>query len=73
MGWSQKLKVARVARNLTIREAAEKMGISPAYLCDLEKGRVKDPSVFKMMRLTELYNIPFELIFDDQGGPEDRP
>ena len=40
------IKQRREAMGLTMRVFAEKIGISPAYLCDIEKGNRKAPERF---------------------------
>jgi len=57
MSWYEKLKFARRVLGLSQRAVARKTGISDAYLCEIEKGRIKDPSFFKILTLLKLYNL----------------
>lgn len=65
MKWYQKLKFARKVKGLTLREAAARVCLSNAYLCEIEKGKIKDPSFFKIQALLNLYNLTFEDIEDE--------
>lgn len=40
------VKQRREALNMTIRELAERVKISPAYLCDIEKGNRRPPEKY---------------------------
>lgn len=57
------LKAARVNKNLTQAEAAQKLGITPSTLSDYERGR-SYPDVPKIKRMEEVYGVTYnELIF----------
>ncbi|MEW6230614.1 MAG: helix-turn-helix transcriptional regulator [Bacillota bacterium] len=61
-----RLREIRVKRNLSLREAAEKVGISHTYLNALEKGhdprtgRLANPSTRTLVRIAKGYGIPLE-------------
>lgn len=61
-----KLREMRIQRNLSLREAAEKVGISHTYLSALEKGhdvrtgRPVNPSTKTLVRIANGYGIPVE-------------
>ena len=57
MKWFEKLGFARKVKDLTLRQVESATGISNAYLCQLEKGQVDDPSYFKIRKLLQLYNL----------------
>lgn len=65
MKWYQKLRFARKVKTLSIREAADKACISNAYLCQIEQGKIENPSFFKIHELLRLYNLSFDDIEDD--------
>lgn len=48
------LKAARVNAGLTLKDAAEKIGRSPATVCAWEKGQA-DPKLGDFLKLMELY------------------
>lgn len=61
-----KLREIRLKKNLSLREAAEKVGLSHTYLNALEKGhdprtgRAMNPSARTLVRIAEGYGIPLE-------------
>ncbi len=57
MKWYEKLQFARKVAGLSLRDVKVKTGISDAYLCEVENGRIENPSYFKMIKLLELYNL----------------
>ena len=60
MEWYEKLKFARKVAGLSLRDVKAAVGISDAYLCELEKGRIKEPSYFKIRKLLMFYNLGHE-------------
>ena len=57
MKWFQKLAFARKVKGWTLEQVASTGHISKAYLCEIEKGRIGDPSFFKISGLLRLYNL----------------
>ena len=53
---------------ITQVELARKIGITPAYLSDLEKGKKKNPSVSVMIRLAEALNVTVNDLLDQRCG-----
>ncbi len=60
MKWYQKLKFARRVKGLSLDQVASEILISKSYLCEIERGKVKDPSFFKIVNLLHLYNLTFD-------------
>ena len=57
------LKTTRTEHNLTIRELADQLSLSAAYICDIEKGNRKAP-INKLEALAQIFNLPeSELIY----------
>ena len=57
------LKSSRTDLGLTIRELAEQLELSPAYISDIEKGNRKAP-LNKLEALAQIFNLPEqELIY----------
>jgi len=65
MKWFEKLKFARKIAGLSQRDVATKTDMSDAYICEIENGKIIDPSYFKISRLLVLYNLDPEDIEDD--------
>ena len=57
MKWFEKLKFARKIKGFSCREVEKLSGISNAYINEIENGKIKDPSYFKIVKLLELYNL----------------
>lgn len=49
-------------------ELARRAGITPAYLCDLEKGKKQNPSLPVMMRLAAALNVTVNDLLDQRAG-----
>jgi transcriptional regulator with XRE-family HTH domain len=63
---------ARARRKLTLRAVQEAVGISNAYLSQLETGKVQSPSPVVLHKLSELYEIPYEAVMEVAGYPLPR-
>ena len=57
MEWFQILKLARLNSGLSLRQVEAKADVSYAYISQLENGKIKEPSFFKMLRLLSVYNL----------------
>lgn len=55
-------KDARQAKHLTLREVEGLVGVSNAFLSQIESGKVKNPSFETVMKLCRLYGIKPESI-----------
>ena len=55
--WSIILKRVRGQKKLSLRDIEKKIGISNAYLSQLENGKINEPGFFLMLRLLSLYGI----------------
>lgn len=53
----QNLRRVRRAKGWSQREAAEKIGVSFPYLCQLEKGRTKAPTITVGLGLAKAYDL----------------
>jgi transcriptional regulator with XRE-family HTH domain len=63
---------ARGRRKLTLRAVQEAVGISNAYLSQLETGKVQSPSPVVLHKLSELYELPYETVMEAAGYPPPR-
>ena len=67
------LKLARQARNLSLRDVEEVTGISNAYLSQLENEKVSKPSPHFLDKLARLYEISFEMVMQAAGYIQRKP
>lgn len=65
MEWYQKLKFARKVKGLSLDEVVATGCISKSYLCEIEKGKIANPSIGKISGLLRLYNITFDDLFGE--------
>lgn len=61
------LKAIRAGKNLSLREVEAATGISNAYICQLESGKVKKPSLFFVYKLAKVYGWTVDEILDASG------
>lgn len=64
------LQKKREERKITLRRMAEKMGITPPYLSDIEKDRRNPPEMEKLCQISRILNLSDEeetLMFDLAG------
>lgn len=65
------LKIARIKKGLKQREVAEQIGVTRDYIASLESGRIKNPSIENMKKLSEVLDVPVtELFFDENDDNE---
>jgi HTH-type transcriptional regulator, competence development regulator len=60
---------ARNRRKLTLRTVQDEIGISNAYLSQLETGKVQSPSPIVLHKLSELYDLPYAAVMKAAGYP----
>ncbi|MEL6321950.1 MAG: helix-turn-helix transcriptional regulator [Cyanobacteria bacterium J06626_14] len=63
------LKVARQRKGLSLRAVEEEVGMSNAYISQLEQGKVKQPSPILLHKLSELYDVKYTDILNLIGYP----
>ena len=66
---AQLLADGRKRRKLTLRAVQEEIGISNAYLSQLETGKVQSPSPVVLHKLSELYEVPYAVVMEAAGYP----
>jgi transcriptional regulator with XRE-family HTH domain len=60
---------ARKRKRLTLRAVQDAVGISNAYLSQLETGKVQSPSPIVLHKLSELYGLPYATVMQEAGYP----
>lgn len=61
--YKNNLRKIRHEKNMTIRDLAEKSGVSTGYICHLEKGSRKNPTIEVMEKLAKALGEPAIKIF----------
>ena len=61
--YSNKLKKIRKESGMTLKKLSEMTGVSSGYLCHLEKGSRKNPSIEIMNRISSALNRTITEIF----------
>jgi transcriptional regulator with XRE-family HTH domain len=66
----ERLREARRARNLSLRTLAERLGVSPSLISQIETGRA-NPSVSTLYAIAAELDVSLdELLFNDRRAPE---
>jgi len=66
------LKDSRELIPLTLRQVEEAIGISNAYLSQLENDKIKKPSANVLYKLANLYNIELDTLLSASGIIEEQ-
>lgn len=67
--FGQKLKAARVARKMSMRQLAKKAGVSDAYPSNLESGEIGDPGTEIALKLAAALDMTLdELLAQPDAG-----
>ncbi|WP_455544051.1 helix-turn-helix transcriptional regulator [Intestinibacter sp.] len=63
----RKIKIARVIAGYTQKELAKATGISVDYISMLERGKINNPSLKQMKKISKALGVPAsELFFNDE-------
>lgn len=57
---SKNIKYLRKKNNLTLRELAEKSGLTFGAIGNLERGVIKDPHISTVIKLSKVLNISID-------------
>jgi len=63
------LRQRRKTLGLTLREAAQKAGVSNPYLSQIETHKILSPSPSVLKKLSDLYSIPYNRLLELAGHP----
>jgi len=67
------LKSLRNLKDLKLKDVEQKLGISNAYLSQLENEKVKNPSANTLYKLAKLYNVDLEVLLYAAGIIQENP
>lgn len=62
-------KALREAKGLTLRKVEKETDVSNAYLSQLENGKIKQPSPVTLYKLSQLYEVDYEILMEKVGYP----
>jgi transcriptional regulator with XRE-family HTH domain len=62
-------KALRESKGMTLREVEKKADVSNAYLSQLETSKIKQPSPLTLHKLSEIYEVNYELLMEKVGYP----
>lgn len=68
-GFGSYLKTLREAKRLSLREVEKGTGVSNAYVSQLESEKIKQPSPIVLHKLSQLYEVSYELLMERVGYP----
>lgn len=60
---------ARKRKGLTLRSVQRLVGVSNAYISQLETGKIHEPSPHILFKLSRLYKVPYGTLMKDAGYP----
>jgi transcriptional regulator with XRE-family HTH domain len=63
------LRAARDQKQLSLRGVEQEIGISNAYLSQIESGKIKQPSPNILFKLCKLYEISYSAVMHLAGYP----
>lgn len=63
--FASRLRALRAEASLSATDLAERAGISPQYLCDLESGRRADPRLSLLVRLADSLGVELDVFRGD--------
>ena len=61
------LKRLRVIKGFSLRDVEKRTNVSNAYLCQIESGKVKNPSPHHLHKLAAVYEVPYEELMKAAG------
>lgn len=60
----KKIRLARVKKDMAINELAKKVGVTPQYISDIERGRAKNPSIKLLKKIAEELEVTISQLID---------
>jgi transcriptional regulator with XRE-family HTH domain len=67
------LRTTRQRLGLKLRDVEEATGVSNAHVSQIESGRIREPSPQILLKLSEAYGVPYELLLEKAGYPLPTP
>ena len=67
------LRSLRQASGSTLRAVEKQIGVSSAFLSQLESGKVKQPSPIVLYKLASVYGVSYDSLMERAGYPVAQP
>jgi len=67
------LLAARERKCMTLRDVERRIGVSNAYLSQLENGKIRAPSPTVLHKLASLFEVPYAALMQQAGYPIAEP
>lgn len=61
----ERLKIARLWRNISANEMADKIGVKRQTISMYENGKLKNPDIGTIQKISECLNFPFKFFVED--------
>ena len=68
----KKVRYYRTKNELTLKDLAEKIGVTPSLLSQIEHGKAS-PSLGTLKSLADVFNVPIGILFEMNGRPTATP
>ena len=65
MNLGERLKISRIEKNISIRKLAEKIGLSPSFISQIEQGKTS-PSIENIKKIAHFLDISVNFLIDDR-------
>ena len=56
------LRIKRMSKDVSLREFASRIGVSPTYLCHIETGKSKPPSERRLKAISENLHVDHSVV-----------
>jgi len=63
------LRMLRTTAGISLRNLAKKMDVSPAYLSQIERGKLPPPTHNRIAKIAETIGIPLSLLIEMSHRP----
>lgn len=67
--YGEYFKALREAKGFTLRDVEKRTDVSNAYLSQLESGKIKQPSPITLHKLSEIYEVSYDVLMQKVGYP----
>lgn len=66
----ESIRKLRIKNNLTMNELSKKCEISQSYISDLENGKIKDPSIIKIEKISKVLKVSINQLLNQTSTQE---